>query len=383
MITIGVDLKEELPVLYLRVRDAVEKRKTRLLEISHCETGLSKYAYRSIRHVPGEQAAAARSVLADETAQLEKGPVVLIVGRGSVAESARFTTDAVGVLLAGLPGTKVIPALRRGNVIGAIQAGMTPGNHGQNAAEIIKAAAAGDLRCLVLVGADPLSDFPDRNMVEEALKRVSSVIAVDTFLNESSAHAQVVLAAAGYGERDGSTTNVEGRVLPLTQKVTPKGVSRPDWLIARDLADALGESLDIESLDDAHEAYLEAVAASVGATMIDGGTVAPTRGGYDLRLVAKRELYDNGVQVQTSPSLAGLPRGAVARLSTADANRLGITTDTPVRITDSRGRSLRVPARRDDGVPTGAVVLSFQQDDSVADLIDANASVNDVKVDLA
>jgi NADH-quinone oxidoreductase subunit G len=44
VILLAPDIKEELPVLYLRLRDAVQKKRIRLIEISSHETGLTKYA---------------------------------------------------------------------------------------------------------------------------------------------------------------------------------------------------------------------------------------------------------------------------------------------------------------------------------------------------
>ena len=72
----------------------------------------------------------------------------------------------------------------------------------------------------MLLGADPLADCPDADLARRALAGARRVVAVDTFLTESSAHADVVLAAAAFGEKDGTTTNLEGRVTPVGRKVT-------------------------------------------------------------------------------------------------------------------------------------------------------------------
>jgi predicted molibdopterin-dependent oxidoreductase YjgC len=114
---------------------------------------------------------------------------------------------------------------------------------------MLEAAASGELSTLVLLGADPLSDFPDRDLANRALERVDFLVAVETALNPSSMLADVVLPAAGYAERGGTTTNLEGRVTRLAAKVVPPGVSRADWVIATELADRLGVDLGFESLD--------------------------------------------------------------------------------------------------------------------------------------
>ena len=97
IVLLGPDLKEELPVLYLRLRDAAEKRRSRIVEFSAVETGLSPYAWKSIRHQPGTQAAAVAEALADEEigAQLAAGDVVIVAGRGNLAESADATMSAL------------------------------------------------------------------------------------------------------------------------------------------------------------------------------------------------------------------------------------------------------------------------------------------------
>ena len=49
VVLLGPDLKEELPVLYLRLRDAVEKKRSRIIELSSTETGMTSSAWRSLR----------------------------------------------------------------------------------------------------------------------------------------------------------------------------------------------------------------------------------------------------------------------------------------------------------------------------------------------
>ena len=64
----------------------------------------------------------------------------------------------------------------------------------------------------MLLGADPLADCPDADLARRALAGARRIIAVDTFLTESCQQADVVLPAAVFGEKDGTTTNLEGRV---------------------------------------------------------------------------------------------------------------------------------------------------------------------------
>jgi NADH-quinone oxidoreductase subunit G len=404
LIVLGVDLKEELPVLYLRVRDAAEKRKIRLLELAPMATGLTRYAWRSMRYRSGEQVSAIRDAMADAeiSDQLGSGNVVVIAGHGNLAEATSgWTVDALATLLAAIPGTRVLPAFRRGNVVGALQLGLRPTNGGLGAAAMLDAAAHGKLACLVLLGSDPLQDVPDGDLARRALAGARSIIAVDTFVTTSSQHADVILAAAGYGEKAGTTTNLEGRVTTLAQKVNAAGTARPDWMIATELSQRLGADLGFRSLDDVTDAIAamvpgyggvtrdalrsqrDGVLSSFGSTTtLDAkGEVASAPNGYDHRLVVSRKLYDRAVSTQLSPSLAGLAAGAGIHLHPLDLDRLGAVDGTPLKVTSGAGSAV-LSAVADAGVPRGAAWVPFNQHDvSAADLLSANAGVTDVRIE--
>jgi NADH-quinone oxidoreductase subunit G len=283
------DLKEELPVLYLRLRGAAVDKNLPIVELSSRRTGMSRYCRSTLAYRPGEAAALAAALVAgaDPTGEvagvpadaitaarrLLAGGAVLVLGRPSLAESAGSVAGAAAALAGGIDGLRVLPALRRANVLGALDMGMAPGllpgrvalddgrawfssawggvpeASGLDAAGILAAAATGRIQALVLLGADPVADFPDHQVAREALAGAGFVIAVDTFLTASSRQADVVLPAAAYAERPGTTTNLEGRVTRLGQKIVPAGVAWPDWMIATELAARLGHDPGFTELD--------------------------------------------------------------------------------------------------------------------------------------
>src|SRR6185503_15076571 len=53
IILIAPDLKEELPVLFLRLRDAAQKRRSRIIEFVQKGSGLSGQAWRTIEYQAG------------------------------------------------------------------------------------------------------------------------------------------------------------------------------------------------------------------------------------------------------------------------------------------------------------------------------------------
>jgi NADH-quinone oxidoreductase subunit G len=403
IVLLGPDLKEELPVLYLRVRDAAEKRRTRLLELSPKATGLTPYTWRSVRCEPGQQAGVVRSTLAEAevSEQLGRGPVVVIVGRANLAEPQEWTTQALAAVLAAAPGATVLPVLRRGNVRGALAAGLTPGEGGLATAAILDAAAHGRIGCLVLLGADPLADVPDAALARRGLEGARTLIAVDTHLTGSAARADLVLPAAAFAEKAGTTTNLEGRVSALSQKVTAPGSARADWIIAAELALSLGTDFGVSTVEEVHDQLVASVpafapaSASALAAERDGVllAIAPTslpdvstptvtpRSSYDLRLVVSRTLYDSGVAVAASPSLAPLAPGGRLHVHPLDLDRLGATTGTALKVS-SASASLVLEVEADPGVARGTAWLPFNQPSSTAGaLLDSTAPVVDLRLE--
>ncbi|MFM8778781.1 MAG: NADH-quinone oxidoreductase subunit NuoG, partial [Acidimicrobiaceae bacterium] len=327
IILLAPDLKEELPVLYLRLRDTAQKRKSRIVEFSSRNSGLTPYAWRTVGFEPGNQAQIVREALAtpEMKQQIARGEVVVVVGRANLAESEVFTLQALGEVLSAVPTAKVLPVLRRGNVRGAVVAGLTPKNNSGDAIDILNAAAAGKIECLILLGVDPMADVADSGLVQRALAQVKNVICVDTMINSSNRNADLVLPAAAYGEKNGTTTNLEGRISNVAQKITPRGTSRPDWMIATELSIALGADIGVSSLEDLNEKLVNTVAAfapssDAESTHGDGVLMAretpvtisgvasrvTDRNAYNYRLVVSRTMYDSAQSTISSPSLAGI-----------------------------------------------------------------------------
>ena len=405
VVLLGPDLKEELPVLYLRLRDAAEKRRSRLLEISPKDTGLTRYAWRSVRYEPGGQAGVARDVLAEpEVAeQLGAGPVVVVVGRANLAEPEGWTLQALQAVLGAAPSATVLPVLRRGNVRGALTAGLTPGEGGADTSRHPPGRRPTAASALWYCWAPirwPTSPMPGWRGGGWPARAI--VIAVDTHLTASSRSAHLLLPAAAFAEKAGTTTNLEGRVTALGQKVTAPGSARADWIIAADLAAALGTDLGVATIEDLHAQLVATVPAfapvstealsrsrdgvllapSPAGSLDGGGRPAPSaRSSYDLRLVVSRTLYDAGTTVSESPSLAPLAPGAgstsIPWISTGWERPRGRRSRCR-----AHGASKVLEVEADGRVPRGVAWWPFNQPGSDAtDLFDPATGAIDLRVE--
>ena len=410
VVLLGPDLKEELPVLYLRLRDAAEKKRTRIIEFSTFETGMSPYAWKSVRYEPGTQQAAVEMAFAeaDIAEQLASGDVVVVAGRPNLAESPDATVAALQTALDASPGAKVLPALRRGNVVGALSVGLAPADADHDGMATLRAAADGKLELLVLLGADPLNDCPDADLAKRALAGARRVLSIDTFPCESTQHADVVLAASAYGEKAGTTTNLEGRVTTLAQQVTATGTSRPDWMIAVELGLLIGDHSfgaehplrGVSTVDDVTALIASTVPAFTTATpdelagAVDGVLIdsepsalpsasfsAPGRNSYDYRLVVSRKLYDRAVGTQMSRSLVNLASGSALHVHPLDLDSLGVAEGVDVKIVSAKAASV-LPITANARVPRGVVWSPFNQGGgTIEDIVDGSAPTTDVRIE--
>ena len=81
--------------------------------------------------------------------------------------------------------------------------------------------------------------------VRAALDRLELLVVQDPFLTETATHGTCVLPACTYAEKDGTFTNLEGRVLRVRQAMDPIGESVPDWHIMTALANGPGLPMGI------------------------------------------------------------------------------------------------------------------------------------------
>ena len=218
--------------------------------------------------------------------------MTVVLGRPNVAESADGIVAAASAIHVTHPEVRFLSALRRANVHGALDMGLAPGLlPGRTTLE----AGAGWFRDRAGPGCPPhgastppgSSRRPPRDgstcscswapirwptspistWPRVALAGARTVIAVDRFLTESGQHADVVLAAAGPAEVDGTTTNIEGRVSTVTQKITPPGTARDDWMLAAELSRLLGTDLGLESAAQILEEIAAIAPSHAGLTL--------------------------------------------------------------------------------------------------------------------
>jgi NADH-quinone oxidoreductase subunit G len=255
-------------------------------------------------------------------------------------------------------------------------------------------ASVSNPKAVYIVGTDPVGDG-------EALPQDAFVVVQELFLTETAKHANVVLPAISFAERDGTYTNAERRVQRFYAALPATIDARPDWDIIVDIGRRLGMSWRYFTAEEVMEELAQSVPAYAGMTyarltqtqeqwppvgaedLYFGGTAYDNRGGLgqqvpadcetmqrfavkwgeppalpsgDIIAVPVRRLYHRGTLIAESHVLDSRALSPYIELSHADAERLGIADGDVVTVMLASGER-EMTARVDGQAPNGAVLV--------------------------
>ena len=299
VVTLTGNLREELPILFLRLRESAVRKGNHLVEFSFGASALRSVATVSLTVRPGEahlvagalakvgagpqspaysetQLASARQLVGDSG-----DGVVFVVGRPNIAEDAAVLESAIRTLAQHFPDATFLPALRRSNVMGALDMGLAPGlapgrgytgvTDGRDALAQLDALRSGEQKAVLLLGGCLLGNVADLEHATSALN-AGDVVAVTGHGGATLAYADVVLPAVVQYERNGTVTNIEGRVTSVNAKLVAPGSAWPDVAIAAELAEEFGQHLGLASVEDTARAIEETTGYPAISVLNDGSS---------------------------------------------------------------------------------------------------------------
>ncbi|WP_050937916.1 molybdopterin-dependent oxidoreductase, partial [Vibrio harveyi] len=113
---------------------------------------------------------------------------------------------------------------------------------GLKAVELFEAVERGEIKVLWIMATNPVVSLPDNQLVKRALEICPFVIVSDITADSDVAHyANLLLPAAGWGEKQGMVTNSERRLSRQRQFQTPPGEAKSDWWAINQVGQALCE----------------------------------------------------------------------------------------------------------------------------------------------
>ncbi|MFQ5755831.1 MAG: formate dehydrogenase subunit alpha [Acidiferrobacterales bacterium] len=338
----------------------------------------------------------------------------------------------------GRPGTGLHPLRGQNNVQGASDAGLIPmmypdyqsvearnirkhfedawgtpldARRGLTVVEIMDAVHAGQIKGMYIMGENPAMSDPDTHHARAALAKLEHLVVQDIFLTETAFHADVVLPASAWPEKDGTVTNTNRQVQMGRKALVLPGDARQDWWIIQEIARRMGlqwnykgpsdvfvematvmpslNNITWERLEREHACTYPCDAPDQPGHDIVFGDGFPTASGraklvpahvlppdeqpdaeFPMVLSTGRQLehWHTGAITRRARVLDEIEPEAVASLSSIDLRRLGISPGDLVRVVTRRG-AIELKSRMDSAIPEGCVFVPFCYAEAAANML--------------
>lgn len=117
--------------------------------------------------------------------------------------------------------------------------GMFPDVEQHNTDSMLARMRKEEINSLIVMGADPMTQYPDKAFAREGLERVEFLVVADMFETATTALADVVLPLSSWTEYKGEYLNLEGRLQTSEATLRPKFESQPGSEIINRIAQQL------------------------------------------------------------------------------------------------------------------------------------------------
>jgi NADH-quinone oxidoreductase subunit G len=430
VLVIGTDPLHSSPILDLRIRKAMRRNGARLALATERPTALDGGAAAIARYAPGEAAhflGELGKALQDEAkaadtsserafgaecseeapaafaATLRDAERVVVIWGERIGRDGEGAIDALAGLaealdIAGSEGAGLLEVPELANARGLREAGCLPDAGpgltetaaGRPTEEIRAGLESGEVKSLLLFGADPLRDFPDTDAWKSALAAADHIVAFSTFETATTAMSDVVFPLETHAEKDGTVTHPDGRLQRVRPSAARPGEIRPNWGVLAELSLALGHDTGVSSqpsafvaLADAAPIYSGLTDAEIGGrgirwqdrpaaslrpvsesgepsgegspeTLRDSGSGEPSPDG-SFKLGTYRDLWVGAI-TELNPPLRFLAPAQRVEMALADVERLGLKAGDEVRLSQD-GTSVLAKVDPKERVSQGVVFL--------------------------
>ncbi len=123
---------------------------------------------------------------------------------------------------------------------------------GLKAVDMFQAMEQGRIKAVWIMATNPAVSLPEAARVRKALAACDLVVVSDCIQHtDTTALADILLPASGWGEKDGTVTNSERRISRQRALVRPEGEARSDWWIVSEVARRMGHAAAFDYPDAA------------------------------------------------------------------------------------------------------------------------------------
>lgn len=361
----GLDLTEEFPVIWLRLRQAIN-RGAKVFFFGNFAPEIAPYLAKITLHAPGTELEVLKQYLPALGALAQKGKQgAIFVGRQYLANIQRSAILAELLAFQQAHANLTLNIMEgRGNSVGARLAGMHPelgplnqrlAHPGLDAIQVLEKAAAQGWDLLYVAGANPAKQFPSK-LWQNARSRLKFLVVQDLFLTDTAQQADVVLPTLSYVEKGGSFINIEGRVQILQPGKEAPANLYSDGDIFMKLAQKLGIPLTVDGDFSSRLQAGKRLPLGRPSTIHPALMAGPIASGGSLAATFAHALFDQGVRMKHDSHLIQLAHEPYARLNPHEATKRKILDGGAIRI-NANGNVIQAKVKWDDQVAVGTIVL--------------------------
>jgi len=220
------DIKDNLPTLYLRIKQAVRNGK-KLLIFGHTNTAikqLSEEYYGENIVTNNFEFNVDLSDIPNLSKYIDGKDVLAIVGKASPLQNVNPIFQLVKHLDQN-SNLKILNCFSKGNTLGALQnLDIVKGLN-----EFITEFDSSKKNIVFTVGSNPVNNSIYSHKIKETLIDADFVVSLDLFKNETTELSDIILPTTTFGEKEGTFTNLEMRTLMQNKILPTPGSALNEW----------------------------------------------------------------------------------------------------------------------------------------------------------
>ena len=220
------DIKDNLPTLYLRIKQAVRNGK-KLLIFGHTNTAikqLSEEYYGENIVTNNFEFNVEISDIPNLSKYIDGKDVLAIVGKASPLQNVNPIFQLVKHLDQN-SNLKILNCFSKGNTLGALQnLDIVKGLN-----EFLTEFDSSKKNIVFTVGSNPVNNSIYSNKIKETLIDADFVVSLDLFKNETTELSDIILPTTTFGEKEGTFTNLEMRTLMQNKILPTPGSALNEW----------------------------------------------------------------------------------------------------------------------------------------------------------
>ena len=220
------DIKDNLPTLYLRIKQAVKKGK-KLIIFGHTNTAMKNLSEEYF----GEEVVSKNfefnieiSDIPNLSRLINGKEVLAIVGKSSPIQNMEPVSKLINHLNEN-SNLKILNCFAKGNTFGALQnLDLVKGIN-----DFVDEFDSSRKNLIFTIGSNPVNNSVYSQKIKNHLISADYVVALDLFKNETTELADIILPTTSFTEKEGTFTNLEMRTLMQNKILPAPGSSLNEW----------------------------------------------------------------------------------------------------------------------------------------------------------